>query len=906
MPIQRFSSRQHRLDESFLTPRLAGALRYDRIAGYFRSSIFEVAGEQLESVRGIARVICNSDLRPEDVQTARAAEAAMRNEWCAGEPEKLGAPSQKRFKRLYQFLVSGKLQVKVLPNEYFGLIHGKAGVITLADGRQTAFLGSVNESLTAWRVNYELIWEDDSPEAIAWVQAEFDALWASPHAVPLAHFVVEDIERITRRQVIDTVDEWREQPVMAAPIIESPVYRQQAGLWEHQKYFVRLAFDAHRGPHGARFILADQVGLGKTLQLGMAAELMALSGDKPVLILAPKALVWQWRDELRNMLDIPSAVWNGRQWVDENDIEYPNLGPLAIQKCPRWIGIISTGLITRASDIVDWLATVKFECVILDEAHRARRKNLMPGQDAGRARAEPNNLLAFMQRIAHNTKSLLLATATPVQLAPVEAWDLLDVLNRGNDSVLGVSGSLWRDPERALGIVMGQRDHPTDEMDMWEWLRNPFPPASEDRDYAILRRSLNLSDADIFARGASHENLNTADRARIRRIFPDLIRQHNPFIRHVIRRTRQYLETTTNPETSEPYLKPVRVRLHGDRDQDAIALPLFLKDAYQKAENFCNLVAQRANAGFLKTLLLRRVGSTIEAGKITAKRMLGTWQDLDEGGEVADDEGGMYTDDQANDDMRSKQLSPQERQALESFLKALEANQEPDPKYAVIDRLLRDRGWIRLGCIIFSQYFDSVWWLAGQLSKDWPNEQMAIYAGMQKSGLMQGGHFTPTDRDQIKALVQSGKIRLVLGTDAASEGLNLQRLGTLINLDLPWNPSRLEQRKGRIQRIGQWRDEVDIYNLRYAGSVEDRVHQLLSERSEDISNLFGQLPDIIEDAWIDVAVGEIEKAKQTIDAVPRKHPFEIRYHTIEHVDWESCATVLNSADRKQFLSRGWK
>ncbi len=63
-------------------------------------------------------------------------------------------------------------------------------------------------------------------------------------------------------------------------------------------------------------------------------------------------------------------------------------------------------------------------------------------------------------------------------------------------------------------------------------------------------------------------------------------------------------------------------------------------------------------------------------------------------------------------------------------------------------------------------------------------------------------------RDDIKRMVRTGELRLVLGTDAASEGLNLQRLGTLINLDLPWNPTRLKQRKGRIQRIGQIRDEV--------------------------------------------------------------------------------------------------
>lgn len=71
----------------------------------------------------------------------------------------------------------------------------------------------------------------------------------------------------------------------------------------------------------------------------------------------------------------------------------------------------------------------------------------------------------------------------------------------------------------------------------------------------------------------------------------------------------------------------------------------------------------------------------------------------------------------------------------------------------------------------------------------------------------------------------------------------LQRLGTLINIDLPWNPTRPEQRKGRIQRIGQARNEIWIANLRYRDSVEDRVHQVLADRLKAIHGLFGQIPD---------------------------------------------------------------
>ncbi len=155
--IRRFSSRLQKLDASFINQRLKGAVSYDRIAGYFRSSMLEVAGEKLENMDGKVRVVCNSDIDSEDAKTAKAAQQALRRSWCEGNPEKLGESSKDRFSRLYQFIKSGKLEIRVLPDEAFGLIHGKAGIIQYNDGSQTCFMGSTNESLSAWKLNYELV-----------------------------------------------------------------------------------------------------------------------------------------------------------------------------------------------------------------------------------------------------------------------------------------------------------------------------------------------------------------------------------------------------------------------------------------------------------------------------------------------------------------------------------------------------------------------------------------------------------------------------------------------------------------------------------------------------------------------------------------------------------------------------
>lgn len=508
-----------------------------------------------------------------------------------------------------------------------------------------------------------------------------------------------------------------------------------------------------------------------------------------------------------------------------------------------------------------------------------------------------------MYRIAEQTRSLLFASATPVQLYPVEAWDLLDVLSRGDPSVFGNMVGPWRKPARALELVMGEAGLPDDLNEQWEWVRNPLPAKEEHPDFEILRRRLGVADGEAVVPGDRLQRMGPPDHERIRKLFPRLIHEHNPFIRRIVRRTREQLERQTDAETDEPLLKPIKVVLHGEEDKDALLLPTYMREAYERAEEFSRALGRRLGAsGFLKTLLLRRVGSSIQSGLATARKMLATWESLEESDEEDDDELIEDTSDLAG---FSRTLTGEERRLLEAFVAALEASREEDPKYRAVRRYIIDFGWLEKGCIVFSQYRDSIQWLAQKLTDDLPEEPVALYSGPTTSGIMQAGKWTPQARENLKHMVQRGKLRLLLGTDAASEGLNLQKLSRLINLDLPWNPTRLEQRKGRIQRIGQVHDVVEIYNIRYKDSVEDRVHQLLSERLQNIHGLFGQIPDVLEDVWVQLALGEKEAALKIIDAVPSIHPFELRYGRVEKVDWESCTLVLAKQEKHRILAQKW-
>ena len=126
----------------------------------------------------------------------------------------------------------------------------------------------------------------------------------------------------------------------------------------------------------------------------------------------------------------------------------------------------------------------------------------------------------------------------------------------------------------------------------------------------------------------------------------------------------------------------MRVELYGERDEDAIPLPPYLQDAYRLAEEFCRLLAaRRQSACLLKTLLLGRVGSTIYAGRQTAETLLSTLQPL------ADED-----DDDHLEDETSKVLTSEERATLQTFIDALEANQERDPKCTMVLEILLRHG----------------------------------------------------------------------------------------------------------------------------------------------------------------------------------------------------------------------
>jgi len=911
--ITRLSSRTHRFHEHFLTPHLKDAVRYRRIAGYFTSSLFEVAGELIEQIPEV-QIVCNSDIRAEDLRVAQLAEARLLGRWNEQPIEAESLLNRDRYRQLDAFLKKRGQVIRVAPDEVCGFVHGKAGIIDLKDGRKIGFIGSMNESRNGWQEHYEILWSDDSPEGVEWIEEEFNFLWNAAKPLPMA--VCREITRRGHRQEIHL--EGVEDPDLLAPaaLIESPLYREGFSLQPWQQGFVTEVLKHYKEYGIVRLLLADEVGLGKTLSIGTAALTLGLLAEqknrrKPMVIFTPATLCEQWQVEMVDKLGIPCGRWHTlkKVWVDEQGRAISPSGAEFIVRCPLRIGIVSTGLMLRDSDEKQYLLGLRggYGLVVLDESHKARTR-----QGLGKNAGTPNELLSFIREMAARADHVIIGTATPIQTTREDLWDQIRILHQGQGNfVLGNDYSPWHRPQEITPILSGQEEVKTQER-AWSLLQSPLPTVNITEDsvaqrlYSSIRQDLGVPHDKREVIGKSLVDLDDDTRADLEDALDSYVagasffQRENPFVRHIVLRKRTALEDAgllkriavdihPNPELTkdihshQELFEDLGLRTSGD----------FLL-AYEEALNYGKALQGKGQGhGFMKNLMQQRICSSIAAGMNTARALLQGAQIVEE----TDDEGLLEI----------KVESPEDQAVLERLL-ALLGLVKQDPKLRATVHYLENEGWLARGCIIFSQYYDTAKWMAEELANRYPNEVIGLYAGAGRSRLYRDGLSNSIDREKLKNLVKERQLRLMVATDAACEGLNLQTLGTLINVDLPWNPIKLEQRIGRIKRFGQVRDKVEMLNLVNQGTVDEKVYQRLSERMKDRYDLFGSLPDTIKDEWIE-DIEDLGKLIDTfINAQRQATGFDIRYNTTikpSDADWRDCVRVLSRQDFNDLMRQGW-
>ena len=146
--------------------------------------------------------------------------------------------------------------------------------------------------------------------------------------------------------------------------------------------------------------------------------------------------------------------------------------------------------------------------------------------------------------------------------------------------------------------------------------------------------------------------------------------------------------------------------------------------------------------------------------------------------------------------------------------------------------------------MVFTQYTDTMDFLRRELGRD-KDRRLMCFSGRGGEIPSADGSWRTIDRDEARRRFRAGEAEVLLCNDAAAEGLNFQFCGALINYDMPWNPMRVEQRIGRIDRLGQEHRTIRIVNLHYADTIETDVYRVLRDRIGLFQSVVGRLQPIL-------------------------------------------------------------
>ncbi|GBD14661.1 RNA polymerase-associated protein RapA [bacterium HR25] len=870
--------------ESFYIAALSRAVRYDRIAGFFSSYALAVAAQgvaKLVARGGQMRLLVGAHLSAEDVEAVlrglsleeRLAQSFLP---LLTDPQALAdALVRERLKVLAWLVAQGRLEVRVVveadpytrqPVASGGYFHAKGGILWDEAGDGIAFSGSINETATAWRYNYESFhvfcsWRE--PEHFRHEAETFRRLWEGAEegwlTLPLPEAVQRELVRMAPAEppleepaLLPLTEEegklrWAAQFIRDAPFLVHKGWRvgvETAPIrpFPHQR---AVAYDVlDRFP--CRRLLADEVGLGKTIEAGFILRSLLLSGwVRRCLVLVPRSLARQWQEELWERFQVEAPFYDGSRfvWFSHPANRYQEIpeGESPWEMHP--VVIASAQMAKRQQRAKGLLEAPPWDLVIVDEAHHARRRDFL---DLDRYR--PNRLLWLLEQVKQRTRGLLLLTATPMQVHPVELWDLL--------RLLGMPGR-WQDDQGAFLAFFGELSKPLGQVnweavlplvreaiDSWGWDERWEGEARGALGSVGLQRIKGVLDG-----GGRKVNLVLTEQEQ--EWLLKAVRQHSPVGRLLYRHTRSLLRHYHERgwmRERVPERRPEPVWLELSDEEEALygQVERYISTYYKRYEEL------RRGLGFVMTVYRRRLTSSLFALKRSLERrrqfLLGQWRDDERPAGLEDEDmEEAELDEDAFEELERPAFWDEEVGEVDRLLASLESLPRETKLAALLDhleRLLRQYDQV----LVFTQYTDTLDFLRGELVHSF-GSRLGCYSG--RGGEVwddRQGRWAGVSKAEVQRRFEDGGLKVLVCTEAAGEGLNLQSCGVVINYDMPWNPMKVEQRIGRIDRLGQRRQQVHVLHFFYRDTVEAKVYEALSQRIGWFENVVGELQPILQRA----------------------------------------------------------
>ena len=860
----------------FFVPALSRAVRYDRATYTFSPEALVVAAAGLAGLvnnGGRMRLVCHHEL-PKDVVQAiiegqRAAEDAILE---SVGPRPLlhfdaDDPVAKDHLKLLTWLVKeGRLEIKVaIPRTGRGIFHQKVGIFTDASGDTIAFNGSLNESRLGWLLNDESIsvfnsWGDQA-HAME-ISDQFDRLWQNrsdssmviPIPEALRRNMIEfapafppmvkeeggtyELERDEHQALRSEL--WASIGHAVANDPQTTIETCAAQLWPHQlSFWRRYTRDANDPP---RVLIADEVGLGKTIQAGVVLRTLINQGKvERVLVLTPAVARWQWQQELRHKFNIEMPVLDRRGAqlrlvASDSTSETADASPW--RQRPQLI--LSYDWLRRHADRF-FTDGPQYDMVVFDEAHHARYVEV-----SNPLRRRDNSYLSLLKRLSERTAGLMLLTATPMQIDPSELWALLQTLDatgqwneaefrRFYNADAAFTLAEW-DFARKVYLRNGL---PGSVEEVAKLARTSVDEAREHLDYIRMTDS----NALVLRREMTAERIRGSTR---------LMRRSSSIKRSVSRHTRNLLrqyaqEGRLSRSVPQRDVRSIAVTMTEEERGLYDDIRELVRECYQGRSS-----VNRQALGFVMTHFRLRLGSSLHAFRKSledlSERSQTTqpedlqWEDLPVG------DGDSYSDVDPETPVPSPDLTESGRRMLADLLDRCSARTGQDSKFTtLLDQLakLRADGYHKV--MVFSQFWDTQVWLREQLANVVGDGLLAGMSGTED------WIYEPTSntfRPIVKREKVMGQFRelsggILLCTETAAESLNFQFCSAIINYDIPWNPMRLEQRIGRIDRIGQDEPVIRIVHLFYRDTVEYDAYSAMEERIQEFQENVGTLQPIL-------------------------------------------------------------
>ena len=889
----------------FYVPVLEDAQRYDRLTGYFNAGALALAARGIEGLvrnDGRMRLVVGCTLDQAEIEAIEKGERLrdLVDRHLASLPLAPPDPESSDALELLAWMVGrGYLDVKVaIPCDANGkpipmdaIFHEKTGIIEDRGGDRIAWTGSLNETTAGWQRNWETIsvytsWGPE-PGRVDEEETNFARIWADK----AGRVIVLDVPGAARQELMrfmprtDSPARLKDGDICGGavraprrPEAESVPATVPAALPADTLRSRVWSFigDAASRPHGGeqvgeatasvspwphqlkalerlyrdwppRLLIADEVGLGKTIQAGLLLRQAWLAGRaKRILILAPKAVLGQWQIELREKFNLNWPVYDGGKlvWYPSRALRGRHERTVGSEDWYREPVLIASSQLMRRADRAETLLgeAEPWDVLVLDEAHHARRRSAGNQREGG-----PNALLKLMQGLKERTQGLVLLTATPMQVHPVEVWDLLNLLGLPSE---------WSAKEflRFFDDI-GQPSPTAESLDRMAALFRSAERAYGEVDTADVQRLTDLSRlksnkvlrALRDAASIPRRQLETAER----RAAVEIMRANTPIRRLVSRHTRELLRRYFRAGMLTTLIAERQVEdrfLEMTDAERAIyeAVEDYIATTYSRARG-----RERTAVGFVMTVYRRRLASSFVALRETLRKRRAA---IGTGGtaQLSSLEEDLPDDDAADEMVDADEVARLERDALASEqrveidgLLAAISQLPPDSKLdslkGVLDEL-REAGFVQ--AMVFTQYTDTMDFLRDALLKytEW---RLICFSG--RGGEVPGtdGAWRRIGRDDAKRRFRDGEAELLLCTDAAAEGLNFQFCGALVNYDMPWNPMRVEQRIGRIDRLGQQNKTIRIINLHYEGTVETDVYRALRKRICLFESVVGRMQPIL-------------------------------------------------------------